>query len=137
MSTTGGHTVAPQWPQALPFPVKLASCCTKGHLRKKLSPPHVPFTALDPTLTALQSQNLTASEGTEWCDCVGEKETGVQGEVFEGHVAGNLRSGLKSKARVLHFHHLSFSGQSCSPWACPTVLNEPGSPGSQSAPFPD
>lgn len=74
--------------------------------------PSQPWT---PPSQLCRSQNLTASEGTGWCDREGEKETSVQGEVSEGHAAGNLSSGLNSKARVLHFHHLSFSGQSCSP----------------------
>lgn len=109
---------SPQWPQALPFPVKLASCCTKGHLRTKLSPPQCPLHSPGPhPHSSVEARTLPASEGTGWWDRVGEKETGVQGEVSEGHAAGNLSSGLNSKARVLHVHHLSFSGQSCSPTA--------------------
>lgn len=100
VSATGGHTAPPPW--ALLFHVRLTSCCTKSHLRKKLSPPQCPFHIPGPHThrSAEVSQHLR-----EGVVCLFRREgTGVQEEVTSPR-SPELHSPCVSRGRAHSIMH--------------------------------
>lgn len=100
VSATGGHTAPPLW--ALFFHVRLTSCCTKSHFRKKLSPPQCPFHILRPHThrSAEVSQHLR--EGV--VRVLRREGTGVQEEATSPR-RPELHSPHVSKGRAHSLHH--------------------------------
>lgn len=126
VSVIGGHTAPP--PRALLSHVRLTSCCTKSHLRKKLSSPQCPFHIPGPHTHSSAEGSQHLREGVvfllrrEGSRCTGRSDQPKTIGCWELELGSpSSKAGVSEIIRA-------FEVKAAVPSAWVPVLNKPGSP---------